>query len=103
MLNLDMDPKLAWALANRARFPVDVNRADRETLLRVPGFGTRAVDKMIASRRTGPLRLGDIGRLSNGLKRARPFIVTPDWRPGMLDDARLKERLVAAPRQLALF
>ncbi len=103
MLDLSMDPKLAWALANRARFPVDVNTADRESLLRVPGFGTRAVDKMIASRRSGALRLDDIKRLSNGLTRARPFIVTPDWRPAMLDAARLKERMAPAPKQLALF
>lgn len=42
MLALDIDPKLAWALKNRHRFPVDVNRADREMLLRVPGLGARA-------------------------------------------------------------
>ena len=103
MLDLSMDPKLAWALRHRERFPLDVNRADRESLLRVPGFGTRAVDKMIASRRSGALRLADLARLTAGLKRARPFIVTPDWSPAFLDEARLKERLAPTPRQLALF
>ena len=47
MLSLDIDPKLAWALEHREQFPVDVNRADRETLLRVPGLGARAVDRIM--------------------------------------------------------
>ena len=47
MLSLDMDPKLAWALRHRDRFPLDVNRASREDLLRVPGFGRKAVDRII--------------------------------------------------------
>jgi predicted DNA-binding helix-hairpin-helix protein len=51
MLDLDRRPKLAWALRHRARFPVDVNRADRETLLRVPGLGTKSVDRILATRR----------------------------------------------------
>jgi putative DNA modification/repair radical SAM protein len=50
MLPLDIDPKLAWALKFREHFPVDVNRAPRERLLRVPGLGTKAVDRLIASR-----------------------------------------------------
>ena len=54
MLDLDIDPKLAWALKNRDRFPVDVNTADREMLLRVPGLGARAVDKILAARRHRP-------------------------------------------------
>ena len=41
MLDLDIDPKLAWALTHRERFPVDVNRAPREMLLRVPGWARR--------------------------------------------------------------
>ena len=44
MLDLEVDPKLAWALGNRHLFPVDVNTADRELLLRVPGLGKKAVD-----------------------------------------------------------
>ena len=47
MLDLDIDPKLAWALRNRGRFPVDVNRADREMLLRVPGLGAKAVERIL--------------------------------------------------------
>ena len=73
MLDLSMDPKLAWALKNRARFPVDVNTADREMLLRVPGLGTRAVDRIVASRRSGRLRLADIGA-TDADAHARPRI-----------------------------
>ena len=51
MLSLDIDPKLAWALRHRDRFPLDVATASREDLLRVPGFGTKAVDRIIATRR----------------------------------------------------
>ncbi len=104
MLRSDIDPKLAWALEHREHFPIDVNCADRETLLRVPGLGIRAVDRIIAARRLGKLRLDNILRLSGALARARPFIVTVDWRPtALLDDAHLRRRLAPQPVQLALF
>ena len=104
MLSADIDPKLAWALEHRGQFPVDVNRAGREMLLRVPGLGVRAVDRIIAARRSGALRLGDVARLSGALTRTRPFIVTLDWRPGaLLDDAQLRLKLARKPLQLTLF
>jgi predicted DNA-binding helix-hairpin-helix protein len=104
MLRSDIDPKLAWALTHRGAFPVDVNRAPREILLRVPGLGTRAVDRILASRPSGALRLADIGRLSGALARARPFIVAADWRPThVLDDAHLRRKLTPAAEQLSLF
>ncbi|MFC7399859.1 putative DNA modification/repair radical SAM protein [Chelatococcus sp. GCM10030263] len=103
MLDLAIDPKLAWALAHRDFFPVDVNRASREQLLRVPGLGVRAVDRIIAARRHGALRLADIGRLTASLGRVRPFIAAPDWRPrALLDDAGLQQRLAPKPQQLML-
>jgi putative DNA modification/repair radical SAM protein len=104
MLDLAVDPKLAWALAHRAAFPVDVNCAAREALLRVPGLGTRAVDRIIASRRSGALRLDDVARLSGAMSRARPFITTIDYHPGrLLDDAHLRSKLAPKPTQLSLF
>src|SRR5690242_1030380 len=60
MLDLDIDPKLAWALANRDQFPVDVNRADREMLLRVPGFGVRTVARLVRARRVRAIRSDDL-------------------------------------------
>jgi putative DNA modification/repair radical SAM protein len=104
MLHLDIDPKLAWALKHRDRFPVDVNAADRELLLRVPGLGARAVDKIIAARRHVRLRLDDVARLSGGVRRARPFLITPDHHPLRLTDRiDLRERLTPPATQLSLF
>lgn len=104
MLDLDVDPKLAWALRNRATFPVDVNRAPRELLLRIPGLGAKVVDRILATRRHRRLRLEDVGRLCQSIAKVRPFIVAEGWSPGSLtDDPRLKSRLVPQPRQLALF
>jgi putative DNA modification/repair radical SAM protein len=104
MLDLDIDPKLAWALKNRDRFPVDVNTAEREMLLRVPGLGKRAVDRIVVARRHTTLRLDDVARLSAGLKRARPFLIALDHRPVALTDrADLRARLVTPARQLGLF
>ncbi|MDF2997864.1 MAG: radical protein [Xanthobacteraceae bacterium] len=104
MLHLDIDPKLAWALKHRGRFPVDINAADRELLLRVPGLGARAVDKIIAARRHVRLRLDDVARLSGGVRRARPFLITPDHHPLRLTDRiDLRERLTPPATQLSLF
>ncbi|MBK1870556.1 putative DNA modification/repair radical SAM protein [Taklimakanibacter albus] len=104
MLSLEIDPKLAWALAHRGDFPLDVNKAPRERLLRVPGFGVRAVDRIIAARRLAALGLADIARLAGAIGRARPFIVTRDWRPGsLLDDGALRRKLTPPAKQLELF
>ncbi len=103
MLDLEIDPKFAWALKNRHCFPVDVNTGPREMLLRVPGLGKRAVDKIIAARRHAKLRLSDIARLTAGLKRVAPFLITLDHRPTrLLDRVDLRSR-VTAPLQMSLF
>jgi putative DNA modification/repair radical SAM protein len=104
MLDLDIDPKLSWALRHRAHFPVDANTAGREMLLRIPGLGTKTVDRIIASRRHRRLRLDDIARLSGSVRRARPFIVTADHRPVRdLDRLDLRAMLAPRPEQLSLF
>jgi putative DNA modification/repair radical SAM protein len=104
MMPLDIDPKLAWALKFRGKFPVDVNRAPREMLLRVPGLGTRAVDKIIAARRWRRLALADVGRLTVSLTKIRPFLIASDWRPVALAD-KLDVRSLVAPKveQMELF
>jgi putative DNA modification/repair radical SAM protein len=104
MLPLDMDPKLAWALRFREAFPVDVNRAPREALLRVPGLGVKAVDAILVSRRWRKLRLADIARLSRSIAKLRPFLITEDWRPTALGD-RLDPVVPrpAATEQMELF
>ena len=103
-LPLDIDPKLAWALKFRGSFPVDVNRAPRESLLRIPGLGVKAVNAILRSRRWRTLRLADVGRLTNSLIKVRPFITALDWRPVALTDrADLGERLRPRETQLELF
>lgn len=103
MLDLTVDPKLAWALRHRARFPVDVNRADRETLLRVPGLGTKSVGKILETRRFRRLRLEDVGKIARSITTLRHFIVAEGWWPGAsLDSERLKQHLAPKPQQLAL-
>ncbi len=104
MLPLDIDPKLAWALKFRNAFPVDVNRAERERLLRVPGLGVKAVKTILATRRYRQLRLDDVARLTQSIAKVRPFIVTLDWRPTLLTDRADLRRLVApVEKQLELF
>ncbi|MGQ3215744.1 MAG: putative DNA modification/repair radical SAM protein [Shinella sp.] len=103
MLDLDMDPKLAWALANRQDFPVDVNRAERERLLRVPGLGTKSVASILSSRRFRRLRLEDLARLGVSLRKVRAFIEAEGWVPRRLADrADLKALFAPKPEQLSL-
>ena len=97
-LPLDIDPKLAWALKFRENFPVDVNRATREQLLRVPGLGVKAVNRIVAARRHRSLRLDDVAKLTVSITKVRPFICTLDWRPTLLTD-RADLRTLLAPRQ----
>ena len=105
MLDLDIDPKLAWALRNPSRFPVDLNTAAREILLRVPGLGTRNVDKIISSRRHKRLRLDDLARLRAPLRKMLPFVQLLDHHPrGELERPdQLRALLAPAPKQAGLF
>jgi predicted DNA-binding helix-hairpin-helix protein len=102
-LDLELDPKLAWALQHRAQFPVDVNRASRDMLLRVPGFGTRIVDRIIATRRNGALRYEDLVRMGALMEKAKAFVTMPGWTPAaMTDSVDLRARFAPPPQQLQL-
>ena len=102
-LDLARDPKLSWALVHREMFPVDVNRADREALLRVPGLGVKSVDRIIAARRHRALRMDDLARLRLSLAAIAPFVIAADHAPrAELDSARLSARLDRKPAQLVL-
>lgn len=76
-LDPDLDPKAAWALRHPEAFPVDVNRADLETLLRVPGIGVRSARLIVEGRRHGTVRMEHLKRFGVVLKRARPFLFDP--------------------------
>ena len=123
MLSLEFDPKLAWALAHRERFPVDLNRAPRELLLRVPGLGVKAVERLLMARRVRQIRAADLGRLHVPTKKVLPFVELSDHRPARLLEAfnlgaslsegtakkfpvistRAGARAMAAPVQASLF
>ena len=102
MLSLEIDPKLAWALRHRDRFPLDIATASREDLLRVPGFGTKAVDRIIATRRVTSIRTADLARLHIPRQKALPFIILSDHRPPphQLNSATLTERFKPKAAQL---
>lgn len=104
-LALDIDPKLAWALRHRELFPVDLNRAPRELLLRVPGLGVRTVNKLLRQRRVRALRVADLKALRLPLARLLPFVITADtWEaPRRLLDSAHFERKLRPAQQLTLF
>ncbi|MHA7876653.1 putative DNA modification/repair radical SAM protein [Roseivivax sp.] len=103
MLDLDIDPKTAWALAHREHFPVDVNRASREELLRVPGFGTKTVGRVLSARRRGQVRYEHLKAMGAVMKKAQPFITCAGWSPrGLLEAEHLRARFAPPPEQLSL-
>jgi predicted DNA-binding helix-hairpin-helix protein len=103
MLDLDLDPKLAWALGNRNRFPVDINAAERETLLRVPGLGTKTVKAILSARRFCRLRMEDLARLGVSVKKVQAFVVAEGWSPRKLADRQdLRSMFAPKPVQLSL-
>lgn len=104
-LDLDVDPTLGWALRNRHLFPVDVNKAPEESLLRIPGIGKRNVERILQVRRWHRLRLADLAKLRIPLQRAMPFIVAADHTPTLLglDAADLRDRVAPRRQQLDLF
>jgi len=109
-LDLEIDPKLSWALRNRGLFPVDVNTAPKWKLLRIPGLGVRNVGRILETRRFHKLRLADLLKLRVPMKKAQPFIKTLDHNPDalLIDRADLKQRIVTpvlqpVERQLHLF
>jgi len=105
-LDLRLDPKLNWALRNREKFPIDINRGTREELLRIPGIGYRTVNRILSIRRYHRMRLEDLKKLRVFLRRARAFVTTADFSPevGELDSVRLEKNFVAGvPMQLGLF
>ena len=109
-LDADFDPKIMWALRHPERFPVDVNRADFEMLLRVPGLGIISAQRIMRARRVGVLRYEDLMKLGIVMKRARFFLSAPGSASNDLglDPQLLRRRLltvepaVIKPRQLSL-
>ncbi len=104
-LPLDQDPKLAWALRHRDFFPVDVNKASRAALLRIPGIGVRNVKRILQIRRYHALKLDDLAKLKISIAKTKYFITTSGDNPAALqiDSKRLPKKFEPQPRQMALF
>ena len=104
-LDLELDPKLAWALRNRQDFPVDIQTATRETLVRVPGLGVRNVERILKIRRFTRISQADLVRLRVSLPKVLPFLKTADHNPSayLLDSDALRARYLPKPTQLELF
>jgi len=104
-LEAEVDPKLGWALRHREFFPVDVNKAGKEAMLRVPGLGARNVQRIVKIRRWRNLRMEDLAKLRVSMKRVRPFVIAADHNPEALriDRDDLKMRAATKDRQMLLF
>lgn len=102
-LSLNLDPKLSWALRNREKFPLDLNKSPREMLLRVPGLGVRNVDRILRIRRWHSIRLDDLARLRVPLSKAMPFITVADHSPRLLGHESAIRRFFETPEQAELF
>ena len=73
-LDLEIDPKLSWALRHPEQFPVDINKADYEMLLRVPGVGVKSAKLIVASRRFSRLGFYELKKIGVVMKKAQYFI-----------------------------
>ncbi|WP_222909777.1 putative DNA modification/repair radical SAM protein [Pseudomonas sp. DNDY-54] len=104
-LPLDIDPKLAWALSNREHFPVDLNRAEPSLIARIPGIGILSAKRLVALRRQKRIRFEDLTRLRCSLEKAKPFVITQDYRPSLAyrDSGTLRQQHSEGPAQLALW
>ncbi len=101
-LDMALDPKCQWALRNREYFPIEVNRASLETLLRVPGIGNVTARRILGARRFGPLTFDDLKALNVVLKRARYFITCQGkyFGEGDISSQALRTLLVGTEKQL---
>jgi len=104
-LALDVDPKLAWALANREHFPMDLNRADAEMIARIPGIGLRNAKRIVELRRLRRVRWEDLSRLRCSMKKVAPFVITADYKPaqGQSSSHLLRRHLADASQQMNLW
>ena len=113
-LDLEIDPKLSWALRNPHLFPIDINTADYKMIMRVPGIGIKSAMKIVAARKYGKLRIDQIKKMGVAYNRARHFIVCADSyfagldkqpeiiRKHILDESQSKFRSLHT-KQLTLF
>ncbi|MBZ9629160.1 putative DNA modification/repair radical SAM protein [Salegentibacter sp. LM13S] len=95
-LDVEVDPKLSWALRNPQHFPVDINRAEKETLLRIPGIGLKSVSKILNARKYRKLNYDHLKAIGVALNRARYFIICDSrgWETRDLGSAKIKSLIL---------
>jgi len=95
-LDLDIDPKLSWALRNRHFFPVELNTADYEMILRVPGIGVKSAKKIVSARRFASLNYEHLKQMGVVLKRAKYFITCnqKSLQPYDFDSQRIRNKIL---------
>jgi len=95
-LDMDIDPKLSWALRNLQIFPVDINKADLSVIMRIPGIGVASAKKIIAARKFGKLTFDHLKKFGIALNRARHFISckADDFIHNDLLPAQLKDKIL---------
>ena len=98
-LEVNLDPKTSWALRNLDRFPLEINRADYEMLLRIPGVGLKSAERIITARRYGSLRMEELSRLGVVMKRARFFLTCQGRYLESTDNDRLIRQKMLALEQ----
>ena len=100
--NPQLDPKCSWAVAHLEQFPVEVMKADYETLLRVPGIGPTSAKRIVSARRTAHLRFEDLKKLGVVVKRAQYFLLCDGHAaPGLrFSPATIVQQLEALERGL---
>ena len=100
-LDLDIDPKLAWALRHPEIFPIDINRADYEMLLRVPGIGIKSAKLIVVSRRYSRLGASQLKKIGVVMKKAQYFIICnelPMQTVNEMNPQNIRKLLVGRPR-----
>ncbi|MDQ2747867.1 MAG: putative DNA modification/repair radical SAM protein [Acidobacteriota bacterium] len=104
-LDLEKDPKLAWALRHRDYFPIDINKASARQLLRVPGLGARNVARILKIRHYHPIKFEDLVKLRVRMANAKWFVITADYNPSVyqLDAEKLADKLKPKSVQPSLF
>ncbi len=97
LLDLDIDPKLSWAIRNLQEFPVDINKADLRMILRVPGIGVQSAQKIVAARAFRKLNWDQLKKLGIAVNRARYFITcnSPQYERRDLTGTAIKQYILA--------
>ncbi|MXV50686.1 putative DNA modification/repair radical SAM protein [Pedobacter sp. HMF7647] len=96
-LDLDIDPKLGWALRNLSVFPIDINKADLQLILRVPGIGVQSAQKIVAARKFQKLNWEQLKKIGIAISRAKYFIVcsSRDFERRDLSETKIKQFILA--------